>query len=72
MEIELDHRPGQSDDSGRFYQVFVWAPEFGAWRRDVESTEESVAQKRARSLMAQGIDPDYVRMATIDYVIEEV
>ncbi|MFI2616637.1 hypothetical protein [Streptomyces sp. NPDC018584] len=72
MEIELNHRPGQSDDSGHFYQVFVWAPEFGAWRRDEESNEESVAQDRAKTLMAEGIDADYVRMVTIDYVIEEV
>lgn len=72
MDFHLDHRPGQNDDSGHFHQVFVWAPEAGVWRQDVESNEESVARDRARALMAEGIDPDYVRMATIDYVIEEV
>ncbi|MFJ2115146.1 hypothetical protein ACIOEX_25165 [Streptomyces sp. NPDC087850] len=72
MYIHLDYRPGQNDDSGHFHQVFVWAPELGAWRSDIDSTDETVVQKRARSLMEQGIDPEYVRMTTIDYVIEEV
>ncbi|MFI1796600.1 hypothetical protein ACH427_04470 [Streptomyces sp. NPDC020379] len=72
MHFGLENRPDQNDDSGHYYQVLIWGAIYGSWYEDLASTDQDAVREHARRLIQKGAAPDHVRIATIDYVIEEV